>query len=129
VSTQPPTPEPRDLISRFRGSYRNYWRLWTATSVPEGTVLQTPAEEKLDESRLPADLRGLLEGYRRDHPDERLVIVKYMRVVNGLPEVVIEDESDLPSDDELLTMSETLTLNTRDHVSVITETFVARRVR
>jgi hypothetical protein len=124
---RPPAADPGDLLSRFRASYRNYYKLWTTTeSVPDGIVLETPTERPLDENDLPDGVRRLLEAYREEHPKERVVLVKYMRIVDGMPEVVVEDESDLPPEEELLTLSETVTLNTRDHVRVITDIFVAR---
>ena len=50
-----------------------------------------------------------------------------MRLVNAKPEVVVEDESGLPPVEELVTLSQTVTLNTSDRVDVITDLFVARK--
>lgn len=124
---RPTAPDPGELLSRFRASYRNYYKLWTATSVPDGTVLETPAAHPLGEDDLPDGARRLLAAYREEHPKEKFVFLKYMRIVDGFPEVVIEDESDLPPEEELLTLSQTVTLNTDHHVRVITDIFVARR--
>jgi hypothetical protein len=123
-----PSPDPSDLVRRFRQSYTNYYTLWTVTdSTPKGVTLRTPQQQPLDETQLPEALRDRLAAYRRAHPEERMTLLKYMRTVNGDPQTVIEDERDLPAEDELLTMSQTVTLNTIDHLDVITDLFVARR--
>ena len=117
-------PDPRDLLSRFRATYRNYFALSTTpAAVPEGVVLETPVTRELTEDDLPEGVRGLREA----HPDERIVLLKYMRLVNGTPEVIVEDESGLPPVEELVTLSQTVTLNTCDRVDVITDLFVARK--
>jgi hypothetical protein len=121
-------PDPRDLLSRFRATYRNYFALAAMPAeVPEGVVVETPATRELTESDLPEGVRRLLQTYREKHPDEKIVLLKYMRLVNGKPEVVVEDESGLPPVDELVTLSQTVTLNTSDRVDVITDLFVARK--
>ena len=121
-------PDPLDLLSRFRATYRNFFALSaTSVEVPEGVVVETPATRELTESDLPEGVRQLLETYREAHPDEKIVLLKYMRLVNGEPEVVVEDESGLPPVDELVTLSQTVTLNTSDRVEVITDLFVARK--
>ena len=56
------------------------------------------------------------------------MLLKYMRIVNGTPEVVVEDESGLPPDEDLLTLSQTVTLNSCDRLHVITDIFVARKL-
>lgn len=95
--------------------------------MPEGTTLETPAQRPLSESDLPPALRELAAGYRKEHAGDEPVLVKYMRIVDGEPELVVEDEADLPPDDELLTLSQTVTLNDADRVHVVTDLFVARR--
>jgi hypothetical protein len=121
-------PDPHDLLSRFRATYRNYFALSTTPSaLPEGVAVETPATRELTESDLPEGVQHLLETYRDAHPDERIVLLKYMRLVNGKPEVLVEDESGLPPVEELVTLSQTVTLNTSDRVDVITDLFVARK--
>jgi hypothetical protein len=56
------------------------------------------------------------------------VLVKHLRVVDGTPELVVDDGSELPPDEELVTLSETVTLNTAERVRVVTDIYVARRV-
>lgn len=123
-----PSPEPSDLVRRFRQNYINYHDLWTVTgSTPSGVTLSTPQEQPLTEAQLPKALRDQLTAYRRAHPGERVTLMKYMRTVNGEPQMVVEDERDLPPEDELLTMSQTVSLNTRDELRVVTDLYVARR--
>jgi hypothetical protein len=128
MSRQRPEQDPGGIVRRFRQTYTNYHRLWTATDgVPEGVVLMTPEEAKLDESQLPAELAVRLAQYREEHPGEKVTLIKRMRTVNGEPELVVEDDRDLPDEDHLLTLSQTVTVNSRDTLLVITELFVARR--
>ena len=125
----PPAPDPVDLLSRFRASYRNYRTLFANTDArPDGVVLETPATHPLTADQLPESLRRLLETYRADHPGEKLELLKYMRLLNGAPELVVEDDLDLPPSAELVTLSQTVTLNSSERVHVVTDLFVARRV-
>lgn len=124
----PPAPDPVDLLNRFRASYRNYHTLLAnADTPPMDVVVETPAAHPLDETELPEGIRRLLQTYREDHPDEKLELLKYMRLVNGAPELVLEDDLDLPPSEELVTLSQTVTLNTSERVHVVTDLFVARR--
>ncbi len=119
--------EAGSVIRRFRQTYTNYHRLWSATGVPDGVTLLTPEKARLDESHLPVALAEQLANHRERHPGEEVTLVKRMRLVDGEPELVVEDEQDLPDETRLLTLSQTVTVNTRDTLVVITEIFVARR--
>lgn len=122
-----PPADPRELLSRFRATYRTFAaRPGPTDELPEG-ALKTPAQAPLDEETLPAGARRLLEAYRGEHPDERPVLLKHLRLVDGVPELVVDDEEPLPPDDELLTVSETVTYVTQDRAHVVTDLFVARR--
>jgi hypothetical protein len=68
-----------------------------------------------------------LAEYRKANPGLKIVIVKYMRTVNGVPETVVDDGLELPPEDEFLSLSQTVTLSTRDHIRVVTEIIVARK--
>lgn len=119
---------PGEIARRFRQNYTNYHRLWTKrASIPEGVTLQTPDEEPITEDKLPAPLRAQLRAYKKAHPRLEVAIVKYMRTVNGRPEVIVEDETDVPREDQLLILSQTVTLTAHDSVQIITDLFVARR--
>jgi hypothetical protein len=128
VFNPPPAPDPAELLLRFRSTYRNVHTLSEGTDAPAaGVTVETPAAHPLGEGDLPEGIRRLLERYRKEHPDEKLELLKYMRVINGAPELVVEDELDLPPAEELMTLSQTVTLNTSEQVHVITDLFVARR--
>jgi hypothetical protein len=128
VFNPPPAPDPAELLLRFRSTYRNFHSLSEQTGTQAtGVTIETPAAHPLSEDGLPEGIRRLLERYRKEHPAEKLELLKYMRVVNGAPELVVEDELDLPPAEELMTLSQTVTLNTSEQVHVITDLFVARR--
>ena len=125
----PPAPDPVDLLNRFRASYRNYHTLVASTDEPSPDIaVETPASHPFGEGQLPEGIRRLVETYRVDHPDEKIELLKYMRLVNGTPEFVVEDDLDLPPTEELVTLSQTVTLNTSECVHVVTDLFVARRL-
>jgi hypothetical protein len=120
-------PDPLALLRRFRRTYTNYYALWTSTGeVPEGVTLRRPSEHPLTEDQLPAALRAVLDQYRKAHPNLDVTLLKYMRTVNGRPELVVEDEEDLPPDEALLTLSQTTTANAHDTLQVVTDLVVAR---
>lgn len=119
--------EPRELIRRFRASYQNFYRRWRgAGGRPPGVTLHTPQERPLTEAELPDRVRRLVAEYRGKHPGRRLTFVKHLRTVDREPVLVVEDESDLPPEDAILTASQTVTLNTADSLHVVTDVFVAR---
>ena len=127
----PPAPDPVDLLNRFRASYRNYHTLVANANADEpwpGISVETPASHPFGEGQVPEGVRRLVETYRVDHPDEKIELLKYMRLVNGAPELVVEDDLDLPPTEELVTLSQTVTLNTSECVHVVTDLFVARRL-
>ena len=122
------TPDPGDFLRRFRRSYTNFRARWnTPDAVPDGVVLQTPDERPLSDADLPDALRGRLEAYRTAHPGQRLTYLKYARFVDGDPRTVVEDDTGLPSEQHLLTLSQTVTLNTSDTLQVVTDLYVLRR--
>jgi hypothetical protein len=119
--------EPRELIRRFCASYQNLYRRWRgAGGRPQGVTLQTPQERPLTEADLPERVRRLVAEYRGQHPGRRLTFVKHLRTVDGEPVLVVEDDSDLPAEDVILTASQTVTLNSADSLHVVTDVFVAR---
>lgn len=122
-------PNARELVRRFRKNYVNFFRLWTQVQkkVPEGVTLRDPKREKITVAVLPEAVAAILAEYKKKHPDETLTIVKHMRAVDGKPQLVVEDDADLPTEDEFLSLTQTVTINTSEHVRVITQIFVARR--
>jgi hypothetical protein len=86
VAQPAPAPDPVDLLNRFRASYRNYHTLVASTDEPSPDIaVETPASHPFGEGQLPEGIRRLVETYRVDHPDEKIELLKYMRLVNGAP--------------------------------------------
>jgi hypothetical protein len=118
---------PRESLRQFRANYVNYYLLiQTLEPRPVDIILSTPAERQLTERDLPLALRERLANFVRKNPGTRLSFVKYMRIVNGRPVEVVEGDEDLPEEDELLTLSQTVTLNTAETAELVTELYVAR---
>lgn len=129
MAQQFPFPNPLDFVRRFRSNYVNLHDLWSGDGkrVPEGVTLRDPKRSPIKESSLPKATQALLAEYRKSNPRLEIAIVKYMRTVNGVPETVVEDGSELPPEDEFLSLSQTVTMSTCDHIRVITEIIVARK--
>jgi hypothetical protein len=122
--------KPLEFIRKYRRNYVNFYNLWRKVGrVPEGVTLRTLAEHPIRQSDLPATLVALLKRYRKEHPKENIRFLKYMRLVDGYPRLVVESEDDSPDEDALLTLSHTVTLNTMDEASVITDLVVATKNR
>jgi hypothetical protein len=125
---EPAPPNPRDIVRNFRKNYVNLYTLWKkGTKVPEGITLVDPKRSPIKEASLPPGIRSLLEEHRKAHPDSDIVIMKYMRLVNGNPEKVVEDEAALPPEEQLVSLTQTVTLSTSEEIRVITEIVVLRR--
>jgi len=120
-----PPLDPVALMRDFRENYVNFYRLWAGgATAPPDVEIHTPAERPIDPSALPEGLRTFLADYRRGHPGETVEFLKYMRLEDGRPVELIEDDRELPSEERLVSMSRTLTLITRGVARVVTEIFV-----
>ena len=118
--------EPRELIRQFRDTYVNAQTLRkrVPTALP-GTDIKTPKEKPIKEADLPQELRSLLAEYRSSHPKTKVTLLKYQRIANGKPVTIVEDEAGLPDEDNLLSLSQTVTLASSTEVRVITDMLVA----
>jgi len=113
-------------VRSYRENYVNLYTLWTKlTSVPESVELKTPDEQPILELDLPAGLRAAMDEYQQSRPKQPLTPLKYMRVVNGAPVLVIEDERPLPDENDLVTFSHTVTTTSTDAVSIVVDQLVA----
>jgi hypothetical protein len=64
--------------------------------------------------------------YQESHPKApTLVPLKYMRVVNGKPVLVVEDERPLPEEQDLVSFSHSVTTASLEEVSVVVDQLVA----
>lgn len=117
---------PGELVRKFRESYVNVHEVKRRVpSAFDKAQVSTPRETPIRENELPQGVRSLLQDYRQSNPGSRLTLLKYQRLENGQPVRVIEDESGLPEEDKLLSLSQTVTLITSAEVRVITDIVVA----
>lgn len=122
------SPEPILFIRRLQQNYINFYKLQAATGQPvEGVTVHHPKEKPILVKELPPGIRAQLQEYKDSHPEQDITLVKFMRTVNGKPELIIEDESDLPSEPQILTISQTIAVNTDELIKVITDLLIARR--
>lgn len=127
MSTNEVQVDPRQLVRQFRETYVNAHELKKgAPAAYKGARIATPKERPIRETDLPQGVRALLDEYRKGHPRSRVTLLKYQRIENGEPVTIVEDESGLPDEDNLLSLSQTVTLTTSTEVRVITEIVVAR---
>jgi hypothetical protein len=123
-----PVMDPGPFVRQYRSNYVNLHALWThVTGVPEGAELRSPADRPLQEADLPEPIRRLLQAFREAHPGVDLTLEKYQRLVNGRPTVVVEDDSDLPAEEELVVFSNTTSTTASDVLEVVSDVLVARR--
>ena len=126
MSTNEVKVDPRQLVRQFRETYVNAHELKKgAPAAYKGAQVTTPKERPIREADLPPGVRALLGEYRKGHPRSKVTLLKYQRIENGEPVTVVEDESGLPDEDNLLSLSQTVTLTTSTEVRVITEIVVA----
>jgi len=122
------SPEPILFIRKLQQNYINYYKLQAATGQPvEGVTVYHPKEKPILVKQLPPGIRAQLQEYKDNYPEQEIRLVKFMRSVNGKPELLIEDESDLPSESQILSISQTITVNTDELIRVITDLLIARR--
>jgi hypothetical protein len=116
-----------EFVREYRANYVNLHTLWTTVAEPPaGIELSTPNQTPITEADLPAELQQAVREYRRRHPEVMLSFIKHMRIVNGQPVRVIEDERGLPPENEFMSLSRTLTLNTSGEAQTVTEIYVAQ---
>ena len=118
--------EPREMVRQFRKTYVSAHALRkNAPTALSGTDIKTPKEKPIKEADLPQELRSLLADYRKSHPGAKVALLKYQRIENGKPVSIVEDEAGFPDEDNLLSLSQTVTLASSTEVRVITEMVVA----
>jgi hypothetical protein len=117
------------VVRAYRENYVNFYMLWDkATGVPDGVKLVTPAEQPIEELDLPVGLREAMAQFAAAHPkDPGLTPLKFMRVVDQKPVLVVEDERPLPEETDLVSFSHTVTTTSADAVSVVVDHLVATR--
>ena len=122
-----PAIDPRTSVREYRANYVNVRRLiLTDKDTPGGIALHTPADRPISSLDLPTDLSKAIADYQKSDPDATaLTYVKYMKTVNGKPEIVIEDDDPLPAEDLLVTFSHTVTAVSARSVQVVTHQLVA----
>jgi hypothetical protein len=116
------------FIRKLQQNYINFYKLQAAIGHPvEGVTVYNPKEKPILVKQLPPGIRAQLQEYKKSHPKQEITLVKFMRTVNGKPELLIEDESDLPSESQILSISQTITVNTDELIKVVTDLLIARR--
>jgi hypothetical protein len=123
------SPEPILFIRKLQQNYVNFYKLQAATGQPvEGVTVYSLKEKPILVKELPPGIRAQLQEYKESHPEQVITLLKYMRTVNGKPTLIIEDETDLPSEGQILSISQTITVNTDELIKVITDLLIARRM-
>jgi hypothetical protein len=122
-----PTLDPGTMMRTYRDTYVNLRHLLLqSTGVPARTKLATPAEQPIEALELPAALQEAITAYQAAHPEAALLTpIKYMKVVQGSPELVIEDDTPLPAETALVTFSHTVTTLSATVADIVTHQLVA----
>jgi hypothetical protein len=118
--------DPAATTRNYRNNYVNMRAMMLGTETPAGVTLKTPQEQPILHLDLPSALRDAMAAYQKDHPEAALLTaVKYMRTVNGNPELVVEDDAPLPAESDLVTFSHTVTTMSIKSVNIVTHHLVA----
>jgi hypothetical protein len=122
-----PTIDPAAQIRDYRNNYVNISSLVKQSKdAPTNLSLMSPDQQPIQNLDLPAALRQGMADFQAGNPDGRpLTPVKYMKIVNGSPEVIIEDDNPLPAEEDLVTFSYTLTAVSLKSASIVTHQLVA----
>jgi hypothetical protein len=122
-----PRIDPVAAVRSYREKHLNVRRLLMQDpDASAGVTLKTPKEQPIHQLELPAGLREAMAAYQKDHPEAKsLTPVKYMKTVNGNPELVVEDDDPLPNEDHLVTFSHTVSSVSVKSVNIVTHQLVA----
>jgi len=130
---------PLALVRSFRATYTNLRRQPSVIPSPfpdrpgppppapvRPVTVRDPATEPIDEGAMPEAARNLVAEYRSAHPGVQIEWERRMRADEAGPTLVVEDDRELPGEQELLTVGVTTTLVTSDTARVVTDVFVGR---
>ena len=121
-----PAIDPAAQIRDYRNNYVNITTLATTTAMPASMSLMSPSQQSIMKLDLPTALRDAMAQFENNNPDGRkLTAVKYMRITNGSPDIVIEDDSPLPAENDMVTFSHTVSALSINSVSIVTHQLVA----
>jgi hypothetical protein len=121
-----PAIDPAAQIRDYRNNYVNISALAKTTALPPSMSVMAPTQQPIMNLDLPAALRDAMAAFQKTNPDGRtLTAVKYMRITNGNPDIVIEDDSPLPAENDLVTFSHTVSALSINSASIVTHQLVA----
>jgi hypothetical protein len=122
-----PPIDPVTTINDFQSNYVNISTLLQqGTGVPPGVKLLSPQDQPILNLELPADLRDAITAFQNSNPQAAsLTAVKYMRTTNGNPDLVVEDDTPLPDQNNLVTFSHTVSTISVNSVNIVSHQIVA----
>ena len=131
--------DPLALIRSFRATYTDLRRQSFEQPQPfpdrpgprppgpgRRPTLADPTDQPIDEADMPEAAQTALAGYRAAHPDVRIEWERHMQADELGPTLIVEDDRDLPGEQELISVGLTTTLTTSDTASVVTDIFVGK---
>jgi hypothetical protein len=126
MSVSFPAIDPAAQIRDYRANYININTLSTTTAMPATMSLMSPSQQSLMNLNLPQALLDAMALFQKNNPDGRtLTAVKYMRITNGSPDIVVEDSSPLPAETDIVTFSHTVSALSINSASIVTHQLVA----
>ena len=122
-----PALDPVTIVRNYRDNYVNMrGLLMQVTNAPAGLILKTSQEQPIMKLDLPAALLDAMSAFQKAYPDAgSLTAVKYMRTVNGAPDLVVEDDAPLPEEGNLVTFSHTVSTAWIKAVTIVSHQLVA----
>ena len=113
-------------IRDFRNNYVNFNGLAKTADLPKTISLLSPSEKSIMDVGLPAALLDVMGEFQKTTAGGRpLTPEKYMRIIDGVPDLVVEDERPLPAEEDIATFSHTVTSLSLGSAKVVTHNLVA----
>ena len=121
-----PAIDPAAQIRDYRNNYVNINTLAKTTAMPASMSLMSTSQQSIMNLDLPVALREAMALFEQKNRDgRRLTAVKYMRITNGSPDIVIEDDSPLPAENDIVTFSHTVSAVSINSANIVTHQLVA----
>jgi hypothetical protein len=121
-----PAIDPAAQIRRYRSNYVNINSLAKTTTMPASMSLMAPSQQAIMKLDLPPALREEMAEFQKNKASGRTVtVVKYMKITNGVPDIVMEDDSPLPAEQDLVTFSHTVSALSLNFAKVVVHQVVA----
>jgi hypothetical protein len=120
--------DPLPFLRSAREQLVDFRQLETAMAAlpPDVTAAPAAPAATFDEAMSPG-LRVAVDDYRERHPDVELRLLRYTRVVDGQPDLVLDAGEEPPSEDALVHLTCAVSAADTSGLHVVAEVLIAAR--